>query len=92
MVSGELEGDFGLVNTCGVGFVQCTVQVISKHHKIEEETNFFPWRSRVDGKVMTEPGHKRGRGCVEKLWNKIWGHEGMRDYPTSHGNGDNLGA
>ena len=48
--------------------------------------------SRVDGKVMTEPGHKRGRGRVEKLWNKIWGHEGMRDYPTVNGNGGNLGT
>ena len=48
--------------------------------------------SRVDGKVMTEPGHKRGRGRVEKLWNKSWGHERMRDYPTVHGNGSNLEA
>ena len=27
--------------------------------------------SRVDGKVMTEPGHKRGRGRVKKLWKKF---------------------
>jgi hypothetical protein len=48
--------------------------------------------SRVDGKVMTKPGHKRRRGRVEKLWNKSWGHERMRDYPTVHGNGSNLEA
>ena len=45
-----------------------------------------------DGKVVTEAGHKRERGRVEKLWNKSWGHERMRDYPTVHGNGSNLEA